>query len=180
MTDRWPVSDHCPVPPRASGKADTFAAHKHRDHRRKYTDDPYICHPRNVRLLVLGTPGCSQAMLDACLLHDTVEDTDTTFEELEEHFGPETTDLVRWMTQVSVPEDGNRAVRKEKDRQHLARAPAEAQTIKLADLIDNARSIRDHDPKFWLVYRREALALLAVLTRGDPDLRTMLTGILED
>jgi hypothetical protein len=71
---------------------------------------------------------------------------------------------------VSKPGDGKRAVRKELDRQHSAKAPPQAQTIKLADLIDNTLSIRTRDPGFWHVYRREKMALLKVLKEGDPDL----------
>jgi len=55
-------------------------------------------------------------------------------------FGFAIADLVEQLTDVSVPEDGNRAIRKEIDRQHSARATAEDQTIKLADLIDNSRT----------------------------------------
>lgn len=76
-------------------------------------------------------------------------------------------ELVDWLTDVSKPEDGNRQVRKELDRQHMARAIPAAKTIKLADLIDNTLTIKARDPQFWRVYRREKLALLEVLREGD-------------
>jgi hypothetical protein len=85
-------------------------------------------------------------------------------------FGIDIATLVSWLTDVSRPEDGNRAVRKAMDREHSAAAPAEAQTIKLADLISNSRSIMEHDPAFARTYLEEKRMLLAVMTRGDAGL----------
>jgi (p)ppGpp synthase/HD superfamily hydrolase len=93
-----------------------------------------------------------------------------SIEEVEAEFGTEVAMLVSWLTDVSRPEDGNRATRKNRDLEHTREAPAAAQTIKLADLIDNTRTIKAHDPAFWKVYRREKLALLRVLRKGDPNL----------
>jgi hypothetical protein len=56
------------------------------------------------------------------------------------------------------------------DREHTAEAPAEAQTVKLADLISNSKSIMEHDPKFAKTYLEEKRLLLAVMTRGDAGL----------
>lgn len=75
------------------------------------------------------------------------------------------------VTDVSRPEDGNRRLRKAMDRDHLALASAEGQTIKLADLIDNTASITRYDPGFAKVYMREAVELLGVLKKGDRTLR---------
>ncbi|SFZ86671.1 HD domain-containing protein [Devosia enhydra] len=142
------------------------AAHGAIDQRRKYTGEPYIVHPIAVAELVRSVPH-TEAMIAAALLHDVVEDTPVTIEEIEAEFGNDVGELVGWLTDVSQLQDGNRAVRKRKDLEHSARAPAEAKTIKLADLIDNTRTIRAMDPAFWRVYRREKLALLAVLNEGD-------------
>jgi (p)ppGpp synthase/HD superfamily hydrolase len=147
------------------------AAHESIDQRRKYTGQPYIVHPMAVAEIVrsvLHTP----VMIAAAYLHDVVEDTPVTMAQVRAEFSDEVGDLVDWLTAVSRPEDGNRRVRKEMDRQHLAKAPAEAQTIKLADLIDNTLTIREHDSSFWKVYRREKMALLEVLSRGDQTLWT--------
>ena len=145
------------------------AAHESVGQRRKYTGEPYIVHPMAVAELVRSVPHTPQ-MVAAAYLHDVVEDTPVTIEEVRVEFGPEVGELVDWLTDVSRPEDGNRRVRKELDRQHLAKAPPAAQTIKLADLIDNTLTIREHDPSFWRVYRREKQALLEVLTAGDQTL----------
>lgn len=137
---------------------------------RKYTGDPYIVHPIAVAEIVKTVPH-TEAMIAAALLHDVVEDTPTTIEDVRAAFGEEVATLVDWLTDVSRPADGNRRVRKRKDLEHLAAAPAEAQTIKFADLIDNTRTISRHDLGFWRVFRGEMLALLEALTRGDDTLR---------
>jgi (p)ppGpp synthase/HD superfamily hydrolase len=119
----------------------------------------------------------SEAMIAAALLHDVVEDTNVGLARIEAEFGSEVAQLVDWLTDVSRPSDGNRRVRKKLDLDHLARAPAEAQTIKYADLIDNSRTISRFDRQFWPVYRREMIALLNTLTRGDEHLRRCALGV---
>ena len=153
------------------GRARRFAAEAHGrvGQVRKYTGEPYIVHPAAVVELVRTVPH-TEAMLAAAWLHDTVEDTDVGPDDIQSEFGAEVAALVSWLTDVSRPEDGNRATRKAIDRDHLARAPGSAQTIKLADLIDNSRSIMLCDPKFVKVYLPEKRALLSVLGRGAPTL----------
>lgn len=143
-------------------------AHASIDQRRKYTGEPYIVHP--VAVALVQTVPHTPAMIAAAYLHDVVEDTPVTIEEIEREFGMEVAELVGWLTDVSKPEDGNRKVRKQKDLKHTEQAPAAAKTIKIADLIDNTLTIRDRDPAFWKVYRREKMALLEVLKEGDPTL----------
>jgi (p)ppGpp synthase/HD superfamily hydrolase len=145
------------------------AAHASIDQRRKYTNEPYIVHPIAVAELVKSVPHTPE-MVAAALLHDVVEDTPVTSEEIHAEFGPIVGELVDWLTDVSRPGDGNRRLRKNLDLQHTAKAPPAAKTIKLADLIDNTLTIAARDPDFWRVYRREKLALLEVLKEGDPTL----------
>jgi guanosine-3',5'-bis(diphosphate) 3'-pyrophosphohydrolase len=142
------------------------AAHAAVGQVRKYTFEPYIVHPAEVAKIVRDAGG-SDAMVAAAWLHDTVEDTDVTIEIVRAEFGDEVADLVGWLTDVSKPEDGNRAVRKAMDREHSASAPAEAQTVKLADLIANTRSIMKHDVAFAKTYLEEKRLLLEVMTKGD-------------
>jgi (p)ppGpp synthase/HD superfamily hydrolase len=146
------------------------AAHAAVGQLRKYTFEPYIVHPREVAGIVEEAGGTPE-MIAAAWLHDTVEDTGVTIETIREEFGPEVAELVGWLTDVSRPEQGNRAVRKAIDRAHTASAPAAAQTIKLADLIANTRSILEHDAEFARVYLAEKRALLEVMTKGDTRLR---------
>ena len=81
--------------------------------------------------------------------------------------------LVVELTDISKPEDGNRANRKAMDRDKLASASAEAQTIKYADLISNGKDIMQNDPKFAKVYMKEKADLLRVMTKGDSRLRSV-------
>jgi (p)ppGpp synthase/HD superfamily hydrolase len=145
--------------------------------RRKYTGDPYIVHPASVVELVRSVPH-SEEMLCAAWLHDTVEDTHATLWGIEKMFGSEIATLVEQLTDVSVPSDGNRAARKRIDREHTAKASAAAKTIKLADLIDNTRSIAAYDPEFAKVYFAEKRSLLEVLREGDADLWQMAHDLL--
>ncbi|MBN9218087.1 MAG: HD domain-containing protein [Mesorhizobium sp.] len=152
-------------------RARAFAtrAHASIDQRRKYTNEPYIVHPVAVAEIVRGVPHSAE-MIAAAYLHDVVEDTPTTLGQIEEEFGRDVAELVGWLTDVSVPTDGNRAARKAKDLAHTAAAPAQAKTIKLADLIDNTSTIERYDPNFWRVYRAEKIRLLDVLKEGDATL----------
>jgi hypothetical protein len=153
------------------GKARTYAisAHARINQLRKYTLQPYDVHLKAVAELVASV--CDdQAMIAAAWLHDTVEDTPATFEDLEREFGADVMNLVKELTDVSKPGDGNRAVRKAIDRQHTAAASPRAKTIKLADIIDNCEDICRHDAKFGRVYLDETKSLLEVLVEGDPSL----------
>jgi (p)ppGpp synthase/HD superfamily hydrolase len=143
-----------------------FATVAHSGQKRKYTDEPYIMHPLAVMRIVQEVPHTPE-MLMAAVLHDVVEDTPVTINEIKDEFGPVVAEMVEGLTDVSKPEDGNRATRKKLDRERLAEQSAEVQTIKLADLIHNTQSIEKHDPSFWKVYRAEKILLLEVLTKGD-------------
>jgi (p)ppGpp synthase/HD superfamily hydrolase len=142
------------------------AAHAAVGQRRKYTDEPYIVHPIAVADIV-ATVSDDPRMRAAALLHDVVEDTSVTLSDIRHHFGDWIADRVSELTDVSKPDDGNRQTRKRIDRDHSAAASAEGQTIKVADLIDNTKSIIQHDPNFAVRYMREKRALLNVLTKAD-------------
>lgn len=152
-------------------RADAFAAGAHAavGQRRRYSGEPYIVHPRAVAELVRSVTG-DEAMIAASLLHDVIEDTQATLEDIISGFGRDVATLVFWLTDQTMPGDGNRAQRRAMDRARLAKAPARAQTIKVADLIDNTASIIERDPKFAVVYLAEKAALLDVLTLADPTL----------
>jgi len=136
-------------------RADKFAedAFVKIDHRRKYSLVPYMEHPREVAKIVWGAGGTDE-QIAAALLHDTVEDTPVTIEEIIAEFGELVGMYVADLTDVSKPEDGNRAVRKQMDREHLAAAHPDSKTIKLADMLDNGHDIAANDPDFAVVYMR--------------------------
>jgi len=160
-------------------RAVAFARKAHEHQRRKYTREPYEVHLGAVAGLVRSVGAESEAQA-AAWLHDVVEDTEVTLDEIEREFGAHVCRLVEELTDVTTLADGNRAARKGIDRERLARASAEAQTVKLADLIDNARSITEHDPRFAKVYLAEMRALLEVLVAGDEQLRDFARDTLED
>jgi len=147
-------------------KAIFFATQAHAGQTRKYTGEPYVNHPVEVMQLV-STVTDDPEILAAAVLHDVVEDTPATIMNIRIGFNSRVAELVDDLTDVSKPEDGNRALRKELDRQHTAKASPDAKTIKLADLISNSRSIMKDDPNFAKVYMKEKAALLEVLTEGN-------------
>jgi (p)ppGpp synthase/HD superfamily hydrolase len=144
-------------------------AHQRIGQRRKYSQQPYHVHPEAVARLVADVSDDAE-MIAAAWLHDTVEDTPATLDDIEAEFGPAVAQLVEELTDVSKPGDGNRARRKAIDRLHSAQASARAKTVKLADLIDNCRDVTRHDWRFARVYLGEMAALLEVLREGDPRL----------
>lgn len=162
-------------------RARAFAteAHQRIDQRRKYTSQPYQVHLKAVAGLVASMTDDPE-MVAAAWLHDTVEDTPATFGDIEAAFGHGVAALVSDLTDVSRPSDGNRSARKAIDRQHSAEASPRAQTIKVADLIDNCREITEHDPRFARVFLREAAALLEVLGEADHRLRQRACRVLRD
>ena len=145
------------------------AAHRGVGQLRKYTGQPYEEHLRRVAAIVERNGGDPE-MIAAAWLHDVVEDTPATIEEVGREFGAGVRELVDALTDVSRPQDGNRAARKAMDREHLAAAPARAQTVKLADLIDNCEDICKHNRGFGRIFLGEMGRLLEVLTRADPQL----------
>lgn len=167
-------------------KAIIFAATAHEmrpkkpaNRHRKYTFEPYIVHPVAVAARLRAVTE-DQEMLAAAVLHDVLEDTDTTATTIFEEFGGNVAMYVIGLTDISKPGDGKRSVRKAIDREHLAAQCANVQTIKVFDLIDNTESIIKHDKKFAKVYLKEMAELLAVLTKADPVARKLAEDSLKN
>lgn len=155
--------------PTLSERALVFAAKAHITQRRKYTNEPYIVHPIAVAQIVRSVTD-DEMILAAAYLHDVIEDTPTPLIDIDLAFGGRVADYLNWLTDVSTRTMGNRATRQAIDREQISHAPAEVKLIKLADLIDNTLTIKQHDPEFWKVYRFEKLSLLEVLQEGDQTL----------
>lgn len=152
--------------------AEQFATHWHGSQVRKYTGEPYIEHCREIVEILKGVPHTDD-MLAAAWLHDVLEDTKCDSRSIYQEFGFDVVSMVIALTDCRKSV-GNRTMRKGIDRRRLTRASAEVQTIKLADLISNTKSIVEHDPKFAKVYLAEARMLLDVLVKGDKSLRDRL------
>jgi guanosine-3',5'-bis(diphosphate) 3'-pyrophosphohydrolase len=122
-----------------------FALLKHKDHFRKRSDVPYIVHPMRIfAVLTLRLGMTHEPTLAAAILHDTIEDTRTDYDEIRETFGTEVADLVAALTKdMRLPEDA----REERFLQQVLAAPTNARLVKLVDNYDNLLDrIREHRP----------------------------------
>lgn len=146
-----------------------FATNAHGDQKRKYTGEPYINHPVAVAK-ALSDLGYKEDVLCAALLHDVVEDTPITIQNIYEEFGPTIAQLVEQVTDVYTTEAFPNIRRKERkllECYRLSKISNDAKSIKLSDLIDNTASITEHDKGFAEVYLQEKEEMLAVLTQGN-------------
>ena len=134
-------------------KATQFAADKHRGQTRKdAANTPYINHPVAVAHLLSHYAGIQDVnVIVAGLLHDTVEDTDTTVDDIEEEFGREVRDIV-----IEVTDDKSLPSPKRKQLQieHAAGLSPAARQVKLADKICNLQDIVSRPPVNWNLARK--------------------------
>lgn len=161
-------------------KVKQFAEQAHGDQQRKFSGDPYITH------LVRVMNMCKEythdiSMLSAALLHDVLEDTDVTVDEMKDFLltamdkdsTERTISLVKEMTDVYVKSEypkWNRRKRKQKEAERISHTSAESQTIKYADLIDNCTGMSKNDPEFAALFLRECRDLLKRIDKGDEQL----------
>jgi guanosine-3',5'-bis(diphosphate) 3'-pyrophosphohydrolase len=170
-----------------------FADQAHADQMRKYTPERYIVHP--VRVMKI----CQKYSHDisvhaAALLHDVLEDTPVTRQQIHQFLSglmtepqvTKTINLVIELTDVFIKSDYpqlNRRKRKTLEANRLSNSSADAQTIKYADLIDNSIDIVYHDLQFASIFVYEAKKLLSVMEKGNDDLRqvaiTTIDGCLD-
>jgi hypothetical protein len=116
-----------------------FAAHKHRHQQRKGTDIPYISHPYGVGMILLKAK-CKEEVIIAGILHDTLEDTDTTDEEILTHFGPIVLDLVKGSSEPD--KEATWEERKKHTHEYLKKASLSIRQVACADKLHNLRSIK--------------------------------------
>lgn len=134
-------------------RAVKFSAEKHKSQRRKGAEgSPYINHPIAVAETIWTVGGVRDlSVILAAILHDTVEDTETTFAEIEEHFGLEVRSLVQEVTDdKSLP----KAERKRLQIEHAPHLSTGAKQIKLADKIYNINDVAFAPPADWPHQRR--------------------------
>ena len=160
-----------------------FADNCHGDQMRRYVPDRYIVHP----VRVMET--CRQYTNDlptlaAALLHDVLEDTPVEKDALADYLrsimaeddARRTVMIVEELTDVYIKAKypkWNRRKRKDKEAERLANTSAEAQTIKYADIIDNAPEIAEKDPDFAKRFLPEYRSLLKKITKGNPELHAI-------
>ena len=150
--------------------AKMWAGMHHKGQVRKYTGEPYIEHPLAVAELV-KEHGLSETAVIAATLHDTVEDTGATMEDVEELFGEKVAEYVWYLTKPPSYV-GDRVKRKTLDRNRLSESPEEVRIIKFFDIYHNAGSIKEHDTELWETWRYEmAMLLLAMDVESIESLR---------
>jgi (p)ppGpp synthase/HD superfamily hydrolase len=159
----------------------SFADAAHGDQKRKYADERYVQHPVRV-MKTCAQYGYPLPVLAAAILHDVLEDTDVTQQEIvdflltvmNEANTEQTVFLVIELTDVYTKDKYpglNRQERKAKEAERLKKVSADAQTIKYADVIDNSVDIVKHGVDFAPVFLNECNILLKKLEKGNKDLR---------
>ncbi len=167
-----------------------FADWWHGDQLRRYTKERYIVHPVRVMERCKLYTG-DTAVLAAALLHDVLEDTPLTKVRLAAFLqkrmsaeeAAKTVRLVEELTDVYTSENypkWNRKKRKLMEAERLAQTSSEAQTVKYADIMDNAPEIAEKDPDFAKTFLPEYKALLKRITNGNPDLYRLAQVTLQE
>jgi guanosine-3',5'-bis(diphosphate) 3'-pyrophosphohydrolase len=166
-----------------------FADEAHGDQKRKYEDQRYIVHPMRV-MRICQLYDQPLPVLAAAILHDVVEDTNTSPEQIKKFLSTimnesdarETLNIVIELTDVYTKSRYpglNRSIRRSKEAERLEKASAEAQTIKYADIIDNAKEIVEHDADFAPVFLKECRHLIKKMKKGNKELREQAVTIVE-
>ena len=163
-------------------KAVAFAADKHRNQRRKDAEaSPYINHPIALANVLANEGGVADVtVLCAAVLHDTIEDTETTSEELRAIFGAKVASVVMEVTDDKSLE---KSVRKQRQVEHAPHISTEAKLVKLADKICNLRDILASPPADWTAERKQnyfewAAKVVAGLRGVHPGLESVFDGLL--
>jgi len=157
-----------------------FAAQKHRNQRRKDLEaSPYINHPISLlKVLVTEANITNEVVLVSALLHDTVEDTNTTFEEIEKNFGVDIAEIVKEVT------DDTSLTREERKSQQIQHAPLlskEAALVKFADKISNLRDLIYLPPKHWSPERKKDYCEWAIkVIQNIPNPNPTLLSLFEE
>ncbi len=161
-------------------KIKVFADHAHGDQMRKYTPERYIVHPVRV-METLQSYTDNITILAAALLHDVLEDTPVSKEEIytflttlmNDQTAQKTIELVIELTDVFIKNNYpnyNRRKRKSLEIDRAGKTSGEAQTIKYANILDNCGEIVKHDRHFAKVFLFECKKMLEVIDKGNPEL----------
>lgn len=156
-------------------KAIIFATKAHQGTQRRGKGYPYILHPFEA-MSIVATIDNSPELLAAAVLHDTVEDTDVTLDDLRREFGEHVAALVADETDVRTAPDGRELTwqeRKKRDLDSLAAAPREVKIVAIGDKLSNMRAIaRDYRLKgddAWQLFHVKDKAVHAWRYRGLRD-----------
>jgi (p)ppGpp synthase/HD superfamily hydrolase len=153
--------------------------HRSIGHKRPQSDEDYEVHLAEVVELIKSVPHTPR-MVAGGWLHDVIDDIPgVTRAEVAEHSDEPVASLVDALSDHEKGL-GNRATRKAAERARIAAADWETQTVRVADIISNVRTIAQRNPKFAWVYVPEKAKLLDVLTKADPTLLAMARQVVDD
>jgi hypothetical protein len=152
------------------------SAHPRINHGPKFVAQPYQAHLEAVARIV-RKHDASDTTLAAAWLHDALEDTPATLNELRAEFGAEVAQLLHELLIVSLPSQGSRAERLQIDCAHLARASAPAKLIKLADLIEDCQHVKKLPDAAQRQFLDDMAAYLQALSGGAPALHDQATRL---
>lgn len=158
-----------------------FARNKHRGQVRKFENRPYFTHCAAVAC-ILARFIDDEDIIIACLLHDTIEDTETLFEEIADLFGERVALLVMEVTKPSFSEMVSREYILDQVNLKLMNSSSEGASIKLADISHNIGGIGNalqHDPEFAKSYVEEKTKQIQFLKHGDPRLYALAESIIK-
>ncbi|MFC5824843.1 HD domain-containing protein [Nonomuraea insulae] len=150
-------------------KAVDFAALRHADQRRP-AGEPYMQHLLEVVTVLAEAVNTTDIdMLRAAVLHDVVEDTDCSLDEVRNHFGDRVTVLVEWVTKPAAAEGESREEVRAAYLARLRDAPADALVVKLADRLSNVQRLDSHPrPEKRRAYYRETVGSIVPLAQSHP------------
>lgn len=157
-----------------------FATVAHLGQVRKGSGLPYVTHPINVARFVSQVTNDPE-MIAAALLHDVIEDTKYTYDDILKNFGQRIADLVNELTDKTSKETHphlSRADRRGLDHARLAGVSDDAKTIKLADIYHNVMGILDLDSHdFALLFLKEKIDVLPGLVGGNKYLHAAVSDM---
>lgn len=167
-------------------RAAAVARDAHKGQTRKYSGRPYITHPGRVAAqasTLHRLTGATEALVAAAWLHDTVEDTDLTLDDIKESFGEEIASIVHGLTNQfdkAAHPGMNRRQRKQAEVERLSKTSYEVKVLKMLDRIDNLREMAADDEKFLKLYLHESRDLLTALGGADLDIARELQGLIDE
>jgi (p)ppGpp synthase/HD superfamily hydrolase len=162
--DRRPARMSATSPKDILERAERFAVGRHEGQFRRDGVTPYVMHPKSVMAIVRDEFGVKDpGVLAAALLHDTIEDTRTDYDDLREHFGKRVADL------VSVLTKDKRLPEARREREYFARLARASRDAKLCKVGDTLHNLRDTDEAHRPKALRKGRTLLRIF-RGAPGL----------
>lgn len=137
-----------------------IAEKSHEGQLRKYTDEIYLVHLREVGSYLSSLPNNTHEEVIAGILHDVVEKGNITLEYIKDNFGETVHDYVYFLTDIATPEDGNRQTRINKNWEHFSKSPAKTKNIKAIDILSSARTVMLCDAKYGETYMNVIIDLM--------------------